>query len=239
MEQTLTIIIPTRNEEKNLDALLSSLAGQLDKQDETIVVDANSTDGTQKIAKRYGAKVVVEPGLGMGYARTLGAENSKNNILVFLDADCVLEKEFIRKIKLHFKKDIVAIAGLGLYRAESKLRWEIYNAFSRGVFYSAKISHKLTGKYWLPANNCAIRKDAFMSVGGYSPLICDETDLMKKLPPAKNVIYDSTIKNTLSDRRFRKDGFLRTLITWGMHNVLVMVGKGENASKKYSKAWNE
>jgi glycosyltransferase involved in cell wall biosynthesis len=50
----VTAIIPTRNEERNLPACLAALVGFTD----VIVVDSGSTDGTQEIARRAGAKLV-------------------------------------------------------------------------------------------------------------------------------------------------------------------------------------
>ena len=51
----LTALVPTRNEEKNLEACLASLAFA----DEIVVVDSESTDRTVEIARAHGARVLV------------------------------------------------------------------------------------------------------------------------------------------------------------------------------------
>lgn len=51
----ITFIVLTRNEERNLDACLKSVAGWAK---ECFVVDSGSTDGTVKIAELYNAKVI-------------------------------------------------------------------------------------------------------------------------------------------------------------------------------------
>ncbi len=54
----LTFIVLTRNEERNLDTCLKSVAGWAK---ECFVVDSGSTDGTVKIAGQYNARVIVHP----------------------------------------------------------------------------------------------------------------------------------------------------------------------------------
>lgn len=58
MASSLTAIILTFNEEKHLERCLRSLAGLVNA---TLVVDSGSTDGTQAIAARHGARVLVHP----------------------------------------------------------------------------------------------------------------------------------------------------------------------------------
>ena len=53
---TLSIIIPTKNEEEYLTALLKSIKKQTFKDYEIIVADNNSKDKTRKIAKNTDAK---------------------------------------------------------------------------------------------------------------------------------------------------------------------------------------
>ena len=54
----ITAIIPTLNEEQNLEGSLQSLQGLVD---EVFVIDSGSTDATPAIAERYGAHVVQHP----------------------------------------------------------------------------------------------------------------------------------------------------------------------------------
>jgi 4,4'-diaponeurosporenoate glycosyltransferase len=98
----LSVIIPARNEEKTLPLLLESLNNQ-ELQPEIIVVDDNSEDRTAKVAEDFGA-MVVNPGKppagwrGKTWACFKGAETASGEILAFLDADTVIEKDGLNKI---------------------------------------------------------------------------------------------------------------------------------------------
>lgn len=54
----ISIIVPTKNEERYLPGLLKSIKKQTVQPYEIIVADAGSTDRTVEIAKKYGAKVI-------------------------------------------------------------------------------------------------------------------------------------------------------------------------------------
>ncbi|MBU0532743.1 glycosyltransferase [Candidatus Micrarchaeota archaeon] len=223
----LSFIIPTINEEEHIEKLLGQLSPQLNEKDEIIIVDSYSKDKTVEIAESYGAKVIKQPKKGIGLAKTEGAKKAKNEILAFMDADCIPPKDFVKRIKDHFEDpNIVAVGGLDLYSSDSKLWGFLYNSYSKGVFHSSKLTHSLTGKYWVPANNCAYRKETFFSIGGYRSVVCEDTDMMYRMPASKNVIYDPKLALVLSDRRFKENGFFRTVALWGLSNVLCFTGKG-------------
>ncbi len=225
----LSFIIPTLNEENNIARLLEKLKPQLRKEDEVIVVDSHSKDKTAEVARSFGALVLIQPKAGIGLAKTAGAKEAKNDILIFMDADSVPSVDFAERIRNHFKDpETIAVGGLGLYDSDSLVSEYTYNTFAQLVFQTAKMAHKVTGKYWFAANNCAFRKSVFMSVGGYQSVICEDTDLTRRLPPSKNVKYDGKLRLYLSDRRFREDGFLETLWLWGKGNVAAGLGKGKS-----------
>src|SRR3989344_7129004 len=101
----LSIIIPTLNEEKYLPKLLDSIKNQGFKDYEIIVADHSSKDKTRQIAKKYGCRIV--NGGKPPIARNNGAKIAKGNILFFIDADCIIGKDF-------FKKSLNEIGGKNL-----------------------------------------------------------------------------------------------------------------------------
>ena len=100
---SISIIIPARNEEHALPNLLNSLSGQLIRKDEVIVVDDHSEDKTREVAESSGVKVLEslltpEGWIGKTWACYQGANMASGEILVFLDADTVLEKNGLNNI---------------------------------------------------------------------------------------------------------------------------------------------
>lgn len=88
----LSVIIPARNEERNLPYLLDSLQAQTHPPDEVIVDDDGSEDRTREIAERYRVKVVANPSLpagwtGKNWAVWNGYLQADGDLLIFLDAD--------------------------------------------------------------------------------------------------------------------------------------------------------
>ncbi len=78
-----SIVIPTLNEEKNLEILLSNIGK---KNYEVLVVDGCSTDNTIKIAKKFRVKLLFDEN-GKGAALRKGMSAAKNDIIVAMDAD--------------------------------------------------------------------------------------------------------------------------------------------------------
>lgn len=98
----LSIVIPARNEERRLPALLESLApaGRAGRSGETeiLVVDDESSDATRAVAESFGCRVI-EPGprpagwIGKSWACWRGALAAAGDALLFLDADTTLERD--------------------------------------------------------------------------------------------------------------------------------------------------
>jgi 4,4'-diaponeurosporenoate glycosyltransferase len=98
-----SVIIPARNEEHNLPALLRSLASQPLKPHEIIVVDDGSTDHTAELARQLGAMVLPSRPLpdgwrGKTWACHQGAQAATGELLLFVDADTWFEADGLARI---------------------------------------------------------------------------------------------------------------------------------------------
>lgn len=103
----LSIIIISKNEEHYLPALLESIknqAGIRKKDYELILSDAQSTDKTREIAKRYGCRII-EGGLP-SVGRNNGAKASRYENLLFLDSDIILPPDFLLNLEKVFERGI-------------------------------------------------------------------------------------------------------------------------------------
>jgi len=87
----VSIVIPTKNEEKNIGYVLKDIKKFFEeKKDikyEVIIVDAYSKDRTVEIAKKFGAKVIFDE-FGKGSALIKGMKRAKGDIIISMDADC-------------------------------------------------------------------------------------------------------------------------------------------------------
>lgn len=98
----LTVVINTLNEAKNLPLAISSVK---DIADEIVVVDMNSDDETQKVAKKLGAKVFTHDRVGyVEPARNFAIEKATGEWVFILDADEEISKELARIIRSEIKK---------------------------------------------------------------------------------------------------------------------------------------
>src|SRR6266508_201410 len=109
----VSIVIPARNEEENLGALLASIAG-LDfphERLEIILVDHESTDRTGEIACGAGATVLRKQGGTISSARNFGASHAAAPIVAFLDADCTVAEDWLKRALPHFADSKVGAVG--------------------------------------------------------------------------------------------------------------------------------
>ena len=81
--QPLSVAIITLNAAAQLEACLRSVHFA----DEIVVVDSGSTDGTQELAERCGARVIAQPWLGFGPQKQFAVEAAQHDWVLCLDAD--------------------------------------------------------------------------------------------------------------------------------------------------------
>lgn len=110
---SISVIIPTYNEEKYIKNCISSIKNGSISPLEIIVSDGGSNDRTVEIAKNMGVKVVNNPKKHAAGGRNEGIKISKGNVIAFIDADCIADKYWLEEIKNTFEKE--DIDGLGTY----------------------------------------------------------------------------------------------------------------------------
>ena len=97
----ISAYIVTLNEEKRLGKTLQALKKVAD---EIFVIDSGSTDKTQEIAEKYGAKFLFHKWKNISAQKHYGQELCHNDWVLSLDADEVLSPELIAEIKEKMKK---------------------------------------------------------------------------------------------------------------------------------------
>ena len=162
------MIIPAYNEEKDLPLALSSLMKQNRNDFELIVIDDGSTDHTRQVIRDRFPKVILleQDHQGPGAARNLGAHQAKGKILVFTDADIILEHDTLSKL--------VGPIEAGQHKATGWFNEKVYdpeNTWSR----CWQIAHRLPLDSRMPLGYDvtqarvfrAVRKDFFWELGGF------------------------------------------------------------------------
>ena len=95
----VSVILPTINEEKGIGKTIGSINQKFFKKNkwdlEIIIVDGDSKDKTQKIARSKGAKIIVEKRKGYGRAYKTGMPQATGDIIVTGDADATYPFERI------------------------------------------------------------------------------------------------------------------------------------------------
>ena len=99
----ISVIIPARDEESNLDRLLPSIFQQSFPVHEVLVINDQSSDGTASMAEKHGATVInglplPEGWKGKSWACTQGSKSATGDWFLFLDADTWLEPDGLERI---------------------------------------------------------------------------------------------------------------------------------------------
>lgn len=216
----LSVVIPTKNEEMYLPNLLASLKKQSEQDFEVIVADANSTDKTKKIAESFGARVV-DGGLP-AVGRNRGAEASKGDLILFLDADVVLsDAEYLHTCLLEFKERQLDIATCKAVPLDGdffdQVSHDIYHWYTR--LFGTLLPHA--------AGFCIlVRREIHQKVNGFdeSIVFCEDHDYARRISKIGKFGFLKT-EVPVSVRRFRRDGYFVLFIKFVLAELhLVFLG---------------
>ncbi len=92
---SVSTVIITKNEESNINACLSTVKWA----DEIIVVDAESTDRTQELARGHTSHVFVRSWEGYGLQKNFGIEQARGDWILILDADERVSQDLASEIQ--------------------------------------------------------------------------------------------------------------------------------------------
>jgi glycosyltransferase involved in cell wall biosynthesis len=165
---TVSAVIPAYNEADVIARALASLLDQSHRPQEIIVVDDGSTDGTSAIVCGFGGVTLLEQQHeGSGAARNRGAAAATGDVLCFVDADMRFPRDFLARLVAPIARcEAIGTFHATEYVANPQDRWaRLWNVNQR-----LPITRKLPEEY--PDRQAvfrAIRRDAFLGVGGFLP----------------------------------------------------------------------
>lgn len=178
-ELMVSVVIPAHNEENNILLLLNSLKNQNYPRDkfEVIIVDDNSTDKTKLLVEIFSSeninfKIISSTKIVDGLspkvvAQNHGIENSRNEIIILTDADCVVNENWIKSLVSNFENGTAIVTGATIFNKRNnnflfsmqQLDYSSHNAISAGTIGQNLITNA-------NGTNFAIRRIALNQVGG-------------------------------------------------------------------------
>ena len=216
----ISILIPARNEEKNLGRLLQSLKNQPLKAHEIIVVDDHSEDSTAEIGRKSGCIVLSSKDLpegwtGKPWACWQGAHQATGDIRVFLDADTFLESDGLSRMLCTFLERGGLLSIHPYHRME-----KIYERLS-AIFNIATMAGMNTPTLWGPRRKpsgafgpCVVcSREDYFTVGGHEKVqgkILESIALGREFSKSGRPVRCYGGKGTISFRMYPEG--LRSLI---------------------------
>lgn len=203
----ISVVIPVYNEEKYINNCLDSLMKQEEKPDEIIVVDNNCTDKTIEIVKKYKEIIIIKEKIqGMIPARNIGFNYASGDILIKCDADVLIPKNFVKKIKLDFKK-YQKITGVtvyinfydSLFLRSTKLYFDVYMWIAKitiGHYIFGGPAYAVSKKFWEMVKNEVCLDDK---------KVHEDIDLSIHIGKKGQILFDKSLIAYASGRRIKKN----------------------------------
>ncbi len=226
----ISIVIPTLQEEKIITRTLTQFSPVLREQFnlEIIVSDGGSTDKTITLAAKLADKVIIHNEKeiqNISIGRNRGAQDAKGEIIIFINADVVIEdtqKFFLKILEVIKDRMIVgATCNVNIYPEEQHCGDRVFHNFYNGYFWLLNLFGMGAGR-----GECHIvRKEIFERVKGYNPKFAagEDYDLFLRMQKFGKIKFIRTLTVFESPRRFRKYGYLWITILWFLNAISVLI----------------
>lgn len=196
----ISIIIPTFNEEKNIERIqenLNNLKGDF----EVIFSDGFSSDNTFSLIKESEKVKKIRESRFRSKQMNSAVKYAKGDILWFIHADSVLDKESIFDIEKSKKE-------YGCFRLEFDSKKILMKIVAKNSNRRVRYRNIAFGDQGI-----FIKKDLFLKIGMYKDIpIMEDYDLSIRLKAKKYKIFQLTTPIITSSRRFNENGIIKTII---------------------------
>jgi len=234
--RSVTIAIPSYNEEKNIRSTIQS-ALDLDYQHdqlEIIVINDGSIDRTEAVAKEViqenptrNIVLISQPNRGKGSALNVALKQAKGELFTCLDADSFVEKSALKQMVPHFDNDSIGVV-LPLMKVKDpkgllqKVQWCEYllNLFYKSIMGKIDCVHVAPGPF------SVFRKKALVEVNGFAEKNLTEDfevtlklqeknyRLIQLLGPQVYTIAPNTLKGFYKQRNRWYKGTMQNLFSY-------------------------
>ncbi len=202
----ISIVVPALNEERYIGRCLNSLKDQdYAGEYEIIVVDNGSQDGTASVVREAGVRLVECPQRGVSYARQVGAEAAKGEIVVQADADTLYPRWWLKRIRSQFDRhpEAAAVAGPFIYERPP---WWARTEYALRVVFNWLSYWVLKRPYIISGANFAFFRRYLLQIGGYqhNSYSADQYNISSRLSKCGRVVYDGRSWCATSNRSVSK-----------------------------------
>lgn len=173
-EPTLAVVIPAYRAHATIGACLDALRAQLAPAAEVlVVVDDASRETMRALCEPRGARVLT-PNRGAAAARNLGAAHARADIVLFLDADCVPARNWVRALLAPFA-DPHIVAACGMKRTQQR---GIIPRFIQ-LEFDYRYDNERATRYidFIDSGTAAYRRAIFLRNGGFDARLPDAEDV--------------------------------------------------------------
>jgi glycosyltransferase involved in cell wall biosynthesis len=171
-----SIVIPAHDEEKYLPACLASIeaaARPYPGNVEVVVALNRCTDGTEAIARGWGAKTVVEDARNMARIRNAGARAARGEFLLTIDADSRMSPNMLEVLDGKFSSGKYIGGGVAILPE----RWSLGIAASTLLLIPLAVRYRIAGGlFW-------VRREDFEAIGGFDErfVSVEDVDFARRL----------------------------------------------------------
>lgn len=167
----ISVVIATKGRVKLLDELLESLAiarKMYPGGSEVILVDDSSPDDRSEIVEscaRHDARMV-DFGPSVSAKRNRGVEESRYEIVLLLDSDCLATPGLlVEHARIYEDPSVGAVAGLLEFVGPDTWFWKAVAGSQFVVCFD--FPRWMPSVPWTPTANCSMRRDVFLEHGGF------------------------------------------------------------------------
>jgi rSAM/selenodomain-associated transferase 2 len=220
----ISVIIPTYNEAKNIEALLHALAhNNFRNAIEVIVVDGGSTDNTILLAQAYNIQVYISPNKGRAAQMNYGASIATGQILYFVHADVQLHTDFYN----HITNAVTIGYDFGCYR----FMFDTNKGMLRLNSYLTKFK-----TLWLGGGDQTlfIKKEVFEALHNFRAdyMIMEDLDLVRRAKKSKYNYIVLPYNIIVSARKYVNNSWARVQGTNLFMVIAWKLGAGQGWLKK-------
>jgi glycosyltransferase involved in cell wall biosynthesis len=175
--QDISVVIPSYNSLKTINACLDSLYSQEEQPLEIILVDSSSDGTPQHVRQRYPRVRVhhLRKRTFPGPARNLGASIAKGSIVSFIDADCIAAPNWVKLMAAYHSEGHFVVGGaIEVGNPKSQIAW----AGHLGEFREFLPVGEGRPFLHVPTCNISYRRWLFTKHGGFPNAYYPQEDLL-------------------------------------------------------------